>query len=221
MSTHQDDPTYNRLAALAEKYFGSELWQTYAAQLERDYPDTADRSARLRFTVEQYESMYPQKVEQAPRPPTTNGLLVVPKFDIGRYLRHERGGQIGERMGMYVAVPRMLNYIKLPLPGRELYRVFCAFANNETDLAQVSYDRLALEAGMSRQSAVTWAQKLAKEYGLIRIERRSRDRVHPNTYRVLYPKDWPVRYRGQLVAALTRIHASGTDDQEETEEKAG
>jgi hypothetical protein len=138
-------------------------------------------------------------------------LAMSGELDLTRYFYHPRGGQKGERMGMYVAVPRMLNYTDVPLPGREVYRALCAFADNATDLAQVGHNRIAIEAGISRRAAVTWTAKLDAEYGLIETVRRSRDRVNPNVYRVLYPKDWPPRYRDQLLAALRRIQAGSLD----------
>jgi hypothetical protein len=136
------------------------------------------------------------------RPEAAGGAL-----DIGRYFNHPKGGQQGSRMGQYVAVPRMLNYIQLPPHGREVYRALCAVADNTTDLATVGYNRLAIEAGMDRTAAVRWVKKLEDEYGLIQTVRRSQDRVHPNTYRILYPKDWPARYRDQLTNMLKRIRA--------------
>jgi hypothetical protein len=129
------------------------------------------------------------------------------QFDVERYYRHAKGGQIGMRIGQYVAVPRMLNYIALPPAGREVYRALCAVADNDTGLARVGYNRLAIETGMARSAVCRWVERLAGHFGLIRVVHRSFDRVTPNTYRVLFPKDWPDEYQGQLVAALTKIRA--------------
>jgi hypothetical protein len=106
-----------------------------------------------------------------------------------RYFEAGTPGSVEHHAGVFVPIPKLLFDVDLSAAEWRLYTALVFFADPYGS-AQVGLTALAHASGARRQNVTRYLANLQTR-GLIRIQHRGRDGVTPNSYLVLFPKDWP------------------------------